>query len=159
MLGRGARPSENKYYFNVMDMGANASRLGKYRSERKWSLTHDVVNSEGVAPSKDCPQCDALIFASSTICKYCGYEFPKTKAQKLAELIQQNYLDKSPKDINFAKMTFEEIEEYALQKNYTKFWLHRCIYTTHGEKGLREFSKSKEYSPGFVYHLLKLYQI
>jgi superfamily II DNA or RNA helicase len=158
MLGRGSRPYDNKHYFNILDFGLNANRLGHYRAQRSWSLTHSENKNEGVPPSKLCPKCHALIFASSKVCKYCGFEFPKTEQEKIAELVHVNYADRIPQKINFKNLTIAEIEEYGKQRDYNKFWLHRIIYNTFGRQGLEEYSRKKAYNPEFVEHLIKIYE-
>jgi superfamily II DNA or RNA helicase len=87
-MGRASRPTETKSMFTIIDLGSNAVELGDWSDDRDWSdLFHNppqAKKSEQVAPCKSCPACDAILSASSRICKICGYEFP-TKEQGLEE--------------------------------------------------------------------------
>ena len=78
--GRGARPTDSKSAFTIIDMGGNAVTHGDWCDSRDWdNIFHNPAkkrDEEGVAPVKNCPECDAIISASSRTCKYCGYEFP-----------------------------------------------------------------------------------
>ena len=87
--GRGARPTDAKSAFTIIDMGGNAVTHGDWSNPRDWE---DIFFNppkagkpgEGVAPVKNCPQCDAIVPAQVRICKYCEYEFPvKTQAEEL----------------------------------------------------------------------------
>jgi hypothetical protein len=60
-------------------MGSNAVSLGDWNVPRDWEnifFNPPKKSSDGVAPSKNCPECDAIIPASSRTCQYCGYEYP-----------------------------------------------------------------------------------
>jgi superfamily II DNA or RNA helicase len=147
MIGRGSRPSPNtnKTYFNILDFGENATRLGYYRQEREYSLSHSESKGDGVPPSKECPKCKALVFASAQICKYCGFEFPKSKEEKIADLVKHEYAPLPYKEVNFAKMSWDELSEYAKQKGYKKAWVWRQIYINEGDAGLKAFAKKNGY--------------
>jgi len=90
MCGRGSRPTDEKSAFTIIDMGGNAVTHGDWCDSRNWE---DIFfnppkksDKEGVAPCKNCPQCDVIIPAQSKICKYCGYEFPAKEATEEKEL-------------------------------------------------------------------------
>jgi superfamily II DNA or RNA helicase len=81
MCGRGARPLTWKSMFYIIDMGGNAAKLGDWCDPRDW---RDIFfnppkpnDGSGIAPTKDCPECDAVVPAQSMTCRYCGYEFPR----------------------------------------------------------------------------------
>lgn len=82
MVGRGARPSEGKKGFLVIDQGRNYVRHGALMDEIQWSLEPPKKRKKGedaidVAPRKSCPKCEALIPISSTVCPICDFEIPK----------------------------------------------------------------------------------
>jgi len=88
-VGRGARPYDNKKIFTILDMGGNALAHGDFSEHRDWyDIFHNPKkprDKEGVAPIKTCPQCEAIIAASATVCKFCGYVYPaKDVAQEQA---------------------------------------------------------------------------
>ncbi len=82
MVGRGARPSEGKSGFLVIDQGANYKRHGSLMDEIEWSLDPPRKRKakEGVvdvAPRKSCPSCEALIPVGVVRCPVCGEEIPR----------------------------------------------------------------------------------
>lgn len=96
--GRGARPTESKSAFTIIDMGGNALSHGDWCDSRDWENIFfnppKPKDKEGVSPVKNCPQCDAIIPAQRRVCnailpdsdppKICGYEFP-TKEQEIEQ--------------------------------------------------------------------------
>jgi len=76
ITGRGARPYPGKDFFTILDMGGNALVHGDWCAVRDWNeLFHHPEkpsNKEGVAPVKECAQCEAIIHASATVCPFCG---------------------------------------------------------------------------------------
>jgi superfamily II DNA or RNA helicase len=78
MCGRGARPHPVKLTFTIIDLGGNCLTHGSWASPRNWdSIFHNPKKpSSGVAPVKECPQCQALLHTSKMLCS-CGYAFPK----------------------------------------------------------------------------------
>lgn len=92
--GRGARPTEAKSAFTIIDMGGNALTHGDWSDARSWEDIFfnppKASKEEGVAPVKNCPECDAIISASARTCKICGYAFPPPEValeQELSEFI------------------------------------------------------------------------
>jgi superfamily II DNA or RNA helicase len=80
MCGRGSRPTLQKSMFVIIDMGGNALTHGDWCDARDW---RDIFfnpprpgEKKGIAPVKDCPQCDAIVPIQVKVCPYCGYEFP-----------------------------------------------------------------------------------
>lgn len=81
MCGRGARPLSWKSMFYIIDMGGNAAKLGDWCDSRNW---RDIFfnppkpnEGNGLAPTKDCPECDAILPIQTMTCPHCGYEFPR----------------------------------------------------------------------------------
>ena len=73
MVGRGLRVCEGKENCIVLDYGENTMRHGPIdmiQIDRKQD------GRTGEAPSKECPQCQAVIFAGYSSCPECGFEFP-----------------------------------------------------------------------------------
>jgi superfamily II DNA or RNA helicase len=90
MCGRGSRPTDEKNAFTIIDMGGNAVTHGDWCDSRDWENIFfnppKKSDKEGVAPSKNCPKCDAIVAASARMCKYCGFEFPVKEAVEEKEL-------------------------------------------------------------------------
>ncbi|WP_212005772.1 DEAD/DEAH box helicase [Chitinophaga sp. HK235] len=81
MTGRGSRPFPGKDFFTILDMGGNALHHGDWCASRDWSdmfhYPEKPCDSDGVAPVKGCPECDAIIHASATTCPFCGANVKK----------------------------------------------------------------------------------
>lgn len=79
--GRGARPTDEKSAFTIIDMGGNALVHGDWCDSRDWEdiFRNPLKNkkTDGVAPCKNCPECDAIVPASTRNCKHCGCLFPE----------------------------------------------------------------------------------
>lgn len=88
--GRASRPTESKSAFVIIDMGGNANIHGDWCDSRDWyDKFHNPPkkgDKDGIAPVKNCPECDAIIPSQSRICKHCGYEFPPAKEELEEEL-------------------------------------------------------------------------
>ena len=75
ILGRGCRVHPDKLNCLVLDFAGNTKRLG--------CINDPVIPRAkgmaggGVAPVKECPECEAMIHASARECPHCQYEFPK----------------------------------------------------------------------------------
>jgi len=155
MIGRSARISEGKEYFNILDFGDNCSRLGYFRQQREYSLYHDKSKSGGgVPPVKECPHCKALVFASSTVCKYCGYVFPQTHEQKIVQLTEIQYKEAVTK-----LETISDYELFAKEKGYKKAWVWRQIYIRFGMEGLKSYGKMHNMSPRWAYMMQGKYNV
>lgn len=78
--GRGSRIYPGKKFFTVIDLGGNAMTHGLYSHRRNWRekfLNPAKPKKDGVAPIKECPNCEALIAAQATVCKFCNHEMPR----------------------------------------------------------------------------------
>ena len=88
--GRASRPTESKSAFTIIDMGGNAVTHGDWCDSRDWENIFfnppKKKESDGVAPVKNCPQCDAIIAATCRICKVCGFVFPAKEVELEEEL-------------------------------------------------------------------------
>lgn len=86
ICGRGSRTIQpamrddfiyGKDTFTILDMHGSCLSLGEWQEERDWEMMfrRKKKKGEGVAPVKHCPQCDAIVSASASVCKYCNYVF------------------------------------------------------------------------------------
>ena len=85
MVGRGSRTCEGKTEFKVLDFGNNLYRFGMWDEDRDWTKPPKKPR-DGVAVYKNCPECDAFLYASARECEYCGAEIPKTEREVIEEL-------------------------------------------------------------------------
>ena len=113
--GRGARPTESKSAFCIIDLGSNAATHGDWCDCRSWEdLFHNPPKTRdkaGVAPVKNCPQCDAIIPASTRTCKHCCYEFP-TKEMELEEELSEFVIVTKGIDVRAVIESNRERKEY-----------------------------------------------
>lgn len=158
MLGRGSRTSPGKQYFNLLDFGENARRLGHYRQQREYSLTHFVGGKkDGVISVKECPKCGALVLASSRFCKYCGAEFQKSKKEQEVELVQQTFEELSAQKAIAAMRTTTDIEIAAGLKGYKKAWIWRQIYFKLEKDEFIKYMRARNYQWAFIYRQIQSY--
>jgi DNA repair protein RadD len=80
MLGRGFRLHPNKSNCLVLDFGGNILRHGPVDALQIKDKSDRKGNNE--APAKECPNCQALIHASYSICPDCSHEFPPPERDK-----------------------------------------------------------------------------
>lgn len=131
-VGRGARcaPWINKTDFYVLDIGRNAEnyKIGRIDEEQQYSLENAEL-TKGEAPMKQCPECDAMVFAFHMTCPECGHEFPlaeKPKEKPVGELqvlISKEDQRKAKYYAALAKKAFENgyAPGYAMMKFKDKF--------------------------------------
>lgn len=84
MTGRGSRPYPGKKFFTIVDMGGNERYHGDWSNERDWvDIFHnpDKPREGGIAPTKECEGCEALIPANAIVCKFCGFVHEKADAK------------------------------------------------------------------------------
>jgi superfamily II DNA or RNA helicase len=85
MIGRGSRTCEGKTEFKVLDFGNNLYRFGMWDEDRDWSKPPKKPKN-GLPIYKNCPGCNAFLYASARVCSHCGQVIPKTEAEVLQEL-------------------------------------------------------------------------
>lgn len=118
MCGRGSRPTEAKSAFTIVDMGANAIAHGDWCQSRNWTDIFFDPPKPGkptAAPVKSCPECEAIIPASSKTCPFCGYIYPDKSRDVEAELYEFIILTKG---IDVQKV----IEENKNKKEHYPFF-------------------------------------
>jgi DNA repair protein RadD len=85
MVGRGTRPAEGKTDCLVLDFGQNGMRHGPLDQ-----IKGRVKGDKGVAPCKECPECQSIIPAGLAQCPACGHEFP---APDMAEKLHDRAIE------------------------------------------------------------------
>lgn len=140
MCGRGSRPIDDtwidlyskeypypvepKTTFTIIDMGGNAINHGDWSDERDWKyIFHNPeLPGNGVAPVKECPQCNGIVHAATIYCKLinedgeeCGYIFERKKYEELKVIGDFIVVTK---DIDIEGL----IERNKLKKNYFPFF-------------------------------------
>lgn len=117
MCGRGSRVLEWKNLFTIIDMGGNAITHGDWSQGRDWEniFFNPPKPGDGVAPVKNCPQCDAIIPASANVCQYCGFIFPP---KEIAPEEQLDDFVMVTKGIDVSDL----IEKHKLKREYYPFF-------------------------------------
>ena len=131
-VGRGVRISNNKTSCTVLDFGENIKRFGFWEDDYEYTLKKQEKQSKtaGFEPVKECPQCDRLLKAKDTICKYCNYTYP---AKKEVET---------------------EVVDLVLAKNKIGYYLHRATTT---QEAIKIVTKDFGYKLGWWYLNKKRY--
>ena len=147
MCGRGSRVTEIKKEFTILDFGNNVHRHGFWEQERQWNLIKKK-KKDGIAPVKDCPECLAILPASTMECKYCGHIFQKSEKEEEEELIVElSKLSYQQIKDEIKTADFKKLEQIAKAKGYKMGWIYHQIYT---QGQLEEYAKYKGYSPSWV---------
>lgn len=116
--GRGSRPTDAKSSFTIIDLGQNAISHGDWCMSRDWEnifRNPPKPGKPGIAPVKNCPECDAILPTRTMICKFCGHEFPPPEieeAERLSDFVVVT------KGINVASI----IENNKEKKEYYPFF-------------------------------------
>ncbi|MFA6662034.1 MAG: hypothetical protein WCS56_03245, partial [Bacilli bacterium] len=144
-----------KEFFNFGDFGNNCERLGcYYRQPHDYSLDHDEPKpGKGMPAFKTCPKCQSFVTTSSTVCKYCGFVFPKSREEKIVELVEISYADAMKK-----LETPEDFEIYAKASGKSKNWVFRMIFIRWGKVGLIAYGKKHGWADSYPYMLMRRYQ-
>ena len=169
MIGRGSRIFKEKTYFNILDFGSNAEKLGLYKQDRVWSLVGDYSSSEGVAPVKECglisgvqkkdknnrDGCGSLVLASRKICNYCGYIFEREKIEIDVNLIEIEY-GYAPKS-RYKDIDFERLERQSEERGYKSGWIINQIIARGGLSAVKAFQDYKNYKASWIWRIEKTY--
>jgi DNA repair protein RadD len=79
MAGRVLRPW-NDVRPIILDHAGNALQHGLPHDDRDFSL--DGAKASGAAPTRECPECSAIIALGATQCSECGHEFPRPPTKR-----------------------------------------------------------------------------
>jgi hypothetical protein len=159
MVGRASRRTATKSDFTILDFGENVTRLGFWQEPRDWAYLFEnpKKKGEGVAPVKDCPKCQCVVYASVMICPNCAYAFPlpdKTEEEVIAELkmMQYNANKRKLDGRRLYDIAQNSADLLALQriKKYKQAYIERVLYFANYSE-LKRFWYSKGYSEGYMW--------
>lgn len=150
--GRGSRPTKTKNTFIILDLGGNAMRHGDWSDDRDWKQvffnppTAKKVGEEGVAPIKICinPDCEAIIPAQSTICKFCEAKQP----------LKEVMYDKD--NIELVRFDMGAAIEHINQNGYNPYSL---LHKIKGNIVKKAHAFSCEMNETRAYNLIGMFQI
>ena len=165
MCGRGSRVTPSKDTFYIFDLGGNLNRLLAWESNRDWKSIFELQGKklkDGAAAMKKCVSCEAVIYASQSICPYCQKEQPKkTKEELKAEEIQIiSSFEDLPKHLQkpYNEMSVNELIERAqygsggLGRPFKSSWIVAQIKQREDKiKLLTEYAQIKGYKNGWIY--------
>jgi superfamily II DNA or RNA helicase len=149
MCGRGSRITDFKKMFTILDFGNNIKTHGFWEADRDWSLKNPTKKKTGVAPVKECTQCQALIEANAKVCKYCGYEFitkiePKKEIEVILERLSPSEFNRM---VNSGDLTVKELEEIRISKSFKVGWV---LHKLKSFNEFLEYEKIKGYKRGWA---------
>jgi len=150
--GRGSRPFPGKDFFIVLDFGMNHSRHGRWDDPREWKLMKPREKATGAAPTKECPSCNAMLFASAKICQYCGHIFEKKEADN-PEGVMVEVSPHVPTDLKgkrISELTVEELLSLEKARKFKATFIWRVLRTRANED-LDFYAKEKGYSRGWLW--------
>lgn len=158
MCGRGGRGCEGKESFTVLDYGSNWEEFGGWAMDRDWNELWQEPKKrrssvyDGVAGSKECPVCAALLSVSARSCYNCGYMYPETE-MRLVEgrlLEVQNTLE-ALKNRRISSLTAEELALHARLNQKKAHCIRVAKSKEQRQPGfLAEFASALGYSSGWV---------
>lgn len=136
--GRGSRIYPGKENFIILDMGENYKELNLWESPRDWDTAwkqeRKGSDKAGVAPVKDCPECEALVPLMAKTCAHCGYVFPAKEKEPA-------------KDVEFEKINTPNAE--ALK------WLDKRIWPGLTVPQLEVVRQYKDWKKGWLINVLR----
>ena len=76
IVGRGLRTFPDKKNCLLLDYGGNVMRHGTIDEVDPVKKKNIFCMTPGAPPMKECPECGTIWHLRTTVCPYCGYEFP-----------------------------------------------------------------------------------
>lgn len=149
MCGRGSRTFKDKTHFTVLDFGMNHNRHGMWNEDRIWLLKPPKEKKESAAPLKDCPECDAINYASARVCAVCGYEFiAKDKKAEVVDGVLVEVIKKSYEGKKLSELTTDELIILQKTGKYKAQFIWRIIRSN---GTIKEYANKMGYSKGWIW--------
>ncbi len=148
MVGRGARTTDTKKSFKVLDFGMNARKHGHWHSERTWNLVKKK-RQKGLAPTMFCPECEYICPVSAKICldpdcRFLFTEPVKTKKEKEFARLKEMKPDDLIELLKNA--SFEDLNNIQEARGYKKTWIFHQLDT---EEKIFAYADEKGYKKGW----------
>lgn len=163
--GRGSRPSPEtgKEFFTILDYGGNYERFGAWDMNRDWAelwqnpdKKRKVSTYDGVAGSKICPICQAIIPTAARSCFNCGYLYPEEQMRLIeGQLLEVENSMNAIKSRKVSELSPKELADYARfhdKKMYSIRWAKKKEQDTPGF--LRLFAEEMGYSSAWIHRQL-----
>lgn len=108
-VGRGMRVYPGKENCLVLDYAGNTIRHGPIDAV---DPSREPFDGNGVAPAKECPECQTIIHAAIRVCPICGHEFPPNEIR----------ISNVPTDAPILKA---QIEPEEIDVTFTEYMVHK----------------------------------
>lgn len=122
MVGRGSRVTASKNQFTILDFGENIRRHGFWEHDRVWSLKKKALKAKQPPSCKNCPKCNALLYASKRVCD-CGHVFNMRQHDKEVKFAELRLMDGKAVRQKARMMPLEELAELAKAKIIKPYWV------------------------------------
>ena len=173
MCGRGLRIAEGKEDCLLLDFGGNFQRLGRIDHKREAEIC--PVEPEP-PPTKECPECGAILLTFVQICPECGYEFevgeiqeePPTIPSQFGEILSKEEMEqiryaRTQRKMRYKKGhhpdgLFEKWEE-RYYKPLPQDWLYRAIFSQpskDNEQRFLEYLQKFSTNPQWLKHHMSM---
>jgi len=161
--GRGSRPWLDKEYFTILDYGGNYERFGAWDLDRDWAelwqnpdKKRKISTYQGVAGSKLCPICQAIVPTAARSCYNCGYLYPEDEMRLIeGQLLEVENTIAALKEKRVSSLTPKELANYAKfhdKRQYAMRWARKREQEEPGF--LRQFAEEMGYSSGWIHRQL-----
>lgn len=150
MVGRGSRVTSDKNEFIILDFGDNFYRHSMWEYPREWTLQRPE-KSEGVAPVKNCPECQRIVAASVMECPECGHIF-KVEKKKVKEFAELELLP------GYAVRSIAKKKGLEEKAKMTKAGLIKPVWVLHqlrSREQAKEFADLMGYKKGWLWYAEK----
>lgn len=131
-----------RYYkdkVTIIDLGGNTIRHGLIDSYDTFGFDLSGEQKKGVAPTKVCPDCRTVVYASQMKCPECGYQFPENEKKDTKKYLDEVGLQEIKSDHHWQKL--------ILNMPQDRIWSAHAGY-------LRVIALVKGYQTQWCYHVL-----
>jgi len=147
MVGRGSRVTPDKKEFTILDFGENIKRHGFWEHDRVWALDKKAKKSNQPPSCKNCPSCNALLYAGVRKCE-CGHQFDMRKHDKESKFAELQLMDKKHVLKKARIMNLEELAELSKAKIIKPYWV---LHNLTSLPEARQFIKLMGWKEGWLH--------
>lgn len=147
-----------KQVFTVLDYGGNYERHGLWDAEVDWQSKwkERKKKKDGVAPIKNCPNCDYINPVSVAICKNCGHVFEiidNKPSEEETKLIEITAAYRNLIGLRVSELNPRQLALYAKFKNKKAFAIRVARSQEQRTSGyLLQFAIFMGYKPGWTHY-------
>jgi len=123
----------------IIDCGGNTHRHGRVEDFDMFGFDLSGKRPKLPAPTKTCPECSNVVYASSRICKFCGHLFPiksiEDDKKMIDEVVFKEFKAEHSLEWKILQMTFKKLQNcpvewiriIAIIKAYKPGWVRRVL--------------------------------